>query len=159
VSEITSERRWRKKPVEIEAVQWTGKNRNEIREFAGNQVQFGGKPDALGRTLYIFTLEGRLSAPDGAWIIKGIKGEFYACDEQVFAASYEPAAAYLAQHTRAEAAEARVKVLEEALRDAQGNLQAAEKSSDLSSALTKQYFLRALDDVTAALAAQTGGGS
>lgn len=32
--------KYRKKPVVIEAVQWTGKNEEEIKEFVGSQAEF-----------------------------------------------------------------------------------------------------------------------
>lgn len=39
----------------------------------------------------IETLEGRLTASPGDWIIRGVVGEFYACKPDVFADTYEPA--------------------------------------------------------------------
>jgi hypothetical protein len=41
--------------------------------------------------LKIFTMEGQLMATIGDWIIKGVKGEFYPCKPDIFAATYEPA--------------------------------------------------------------------
>ena len=38
----------------------------------------------------IHTLEGVMRADPGDWIIKGIKGEFYPCKPDIFAATYEP---------------------------------------------------------------------
>jgi len=35
------------------------------------------------------TTEGDMKASDGDWIIKGIKGEFYPCKPDIFAATYE----------------------------------------------------------------------
>ena len=79
-----------KKPVVIQAVKFTGVNEEELRLFCG---------DALGAIVnneaHIRTLEdGRLSqvehmATVGDYIIKGIKGEFYACKPDIFEASYE----------------------------------------------------------------------
>lgn len=37
----------------------------------------------------ITTLEGTLTASIGDWIIKGVKGEFYPCKPDIFAATYE----------------------------------------------------------------------
>lgn len=75
--------RYRKKPVEVEAVQWTGENWQEIKDFAGSDVAFDGR-------LYVFTLEGTLKADIGDYIIKGVKGEFYPCKPDVFEKTYEP---------------------------------------------------------------------
>jgi hypothetical protein len=43
--------------------------------------------------LDIHTLEGVMHAQTGDWIIRGVKGEFYPCKPDVFALTYEPAAA------------------------------------------------------------------
>ena len=41
--------------------------------------------------IFIRTLEGEMTATQGDWIIKGVKGEFYPCKPDIFAATYEPA--------------------------------------------------------------------
>ena len=38
----------------------------------------------------IKTLEGNMKAVEGDWIIRGIKGEYYPCKPDIFAATYEP---------------------------------------------------------------------
>lgn len=75
--------KYRKKPVVIEAVQWTGSNRSEVLEFS--PVAFWG--DNTG--LKISTLEGALHASEGDWIIKGVQGEFCPCKPDIFTATYE----------------------------------------------------------------------
>ena len=40
--------------------------------------------------LSIDTLEGRMRADPGDWIIQGVKGEFYPCKPDIFEATYEP---------------------------------------------------------------------
>lgn len=82
--------KYTKKPVTIEAVQFDGKNFDEIAAFAGDSystenVRTG--PQAL----YILTAEGPLHASPGDWIIKGVKGEFYPCKPDIFAATYDAA--------------------------------------------------------------------
>lgn len=77
--------KFRKKPVVIEAVQWTGSNGNEIVRF------ITGLPDAEAFDETIKTLEGEMHASVGDWIIKGVKGEFYPCKPDIFEATYEPA--------------------------------------------------------------------
>lgn len=74
--------KFRKKPVVIDAVQWTGGNQNELRDFMGVVSSCAGKVE-------ITTLEGTLTASIGDWIIKGVKGEFYPCKPDIFAATYE----------------------------------------------------------------------
>lgn len=90
--------RFRKKPVVIEAVQWTGSNVDEIIGFAFTKAEFRRKdhvrPDGsklIGGSLLISTLEGDHEASPEDWIIKGIKGEFYPCKPDIFAATYEVA--------------------------------------------------------------------
>jgi hypothetical protein len=77
--------RFRKKPVVIEARQWEGSNAVDLLDWI--------KPEARqeGQTLVIPTLEGDHEARLGAWIIRGVKGEFYPCDPDIFAATYEAA--------------------------------------------------------------------
>lgn len=83
---------YRKKPVEIEAVQWKGDNFNEIKQFSNDSelirqaLDFDGKPYGI---LYINTLEGRHIAKVGDYIIKGVKGEFYPCKPEIFQMTYE----------------------------------------------------------------------
>lgn len=84
--------RYRKKTVVIEAMQWLGDNRIRVAHFIAN----GGKIDmdaiahVPGDAVLIDTLEGRMRADKGDWIIKGVKGEFYPCKPDIFAATYEP---------------------------------------------------------------------
>jgi hypothetical protein len=79
--------KFRKKPVVIEASQFTGENKEEIILFTGDLL--GVESD--DGDLMIITLEGSLRASPGDWIIKGIQGEFYPCKPDIFAATYEPA--------------------------------------------------------------------
>lgn len=74
---------WRKKPVVIEAIQWTGDNLNYIRAFT---MRHGSGQDWPPE---IFTLEGPLNAIVGDWIIKGSRGEFYPCKSDIFFQTYE----------------------------------------------------------------------
>lgn len=80
--------KFRKKPVVIEAVQWTWDNFNEVMSMVTEleePFKLGG-----GKSLKIFTLEGTMLAQPEDWIIKGIKGEFYPCEPQIFKETYEP---------------------------------------------------------------------
>lgn len=81
---ITKYKRFVKKPVVIEAIQWNGNNKKDIDEFVGEELQdtYGGE------ILCIETLEGEHQAKIGDWIIKGVKGEFYPCKPDIFEQTY-----------------------------------------------------------------------
>ncbi|PRR70911.1 hypothetical protein [Clostridium thermopalmarium] len=76
--------KYRKKPVEVEAVQYTGKNINEIYNFVRKHLFRD-----IDRNLSIQTLEGTMKATPGDWIIKGVNGEFYPCKPDIFEKTYE----------------------------------------------------------------------
>lgn len=111
-----SAQRFRKKPVEIEAMLWDGTDETSlaIREWAEPTVAVvdsahiehlwdydagaykmpNGKwifaPYRL-RSLIVLTLEGNMIASTGDWIIRGVQGEFYPCKPDIFEATYEAA--------------------------------------------------------------------
>lgn len=78
--------KYRKKPVVIEAIQWTGLNTGDVNTFAGKDIETI-RPN---EPFIIQTLEGEHKASVGDFIIKGIKGEFYPCKPDIFEATYEP---------------------------------------------------------------------
>lgn len=80
--------KFRKKPVVIDAMQWTGNNASELQEFARGG-EFSWNP--IKAEAYIHTLEGVMTTRPGDWIIKGVKGEFYPCKPDIFEATYEAA--------------------------------------------------------------------
>lgn len=76
---------YRKKPVEIEAIQLKYTYSDEIRDFMGDHPhEWDG---AVG--LKIPTLEGVMVASGYDWIIRGVKGELYPCKPDIFEATYE----------------------------------------------------------------------
>ena len=75
--------KYRKKPVVIDAMQWTGDNKDEVLEFIGGDHWW----DQDGPILV--TLEGEMRAEVGDWIIRGVKGEFYPCKPDIFAWTYD----------------------------------------------------------------------
>jgi hypothetical protein len=81
---------YQKKPVVIQAVKFTGENEEELRLFCGDTLGVITETEA-----HIRTLEDGAAhqvehiATIGDYIIKGIKGEFYACKPDIFEASYE----------------------------------------------------------------------
>lgn len=83
---------YRKKPVVISAIQWTGDNLQAVDAFFGdafNDWSIYEDGDPWEGSLSITTLEGDHRAEPGDWIIRGIKGEFYPCKPDIFAATYE----------------------------------------------------------------------
>jgi len=76
---------YRKKPVVIQAMVWTGDNFSDIKKWAGDNVSLDGDE------LVIVTLEdgskgqAKHVATVGDYIIQGVKGEFYFCKPDIFA--------------------------------------------------------------------------
>jgi hypothetical protein len=85
--------KFRKKPVVIEAKRWDGDNVRELAEWAHAGLDQSANAIIThdGMSLMVRTLEGRLRAAVGDMIIRGVKGEFYPCKPDIFAATYEPA--------------------------------------------------------------------
>jgi hypothetical protein len=77
--------KYRKKPVVVEAIRWTGENAEEVGTFCD---RYSMGPDGL----HIITLEGVMRATPGDFIIKGVNGEFYPCKPDIFEKTYEEAA-------------------------------------------------------------------
>ena len=90
--------RFRKRPVEIDAMQWDGSR--EAIDACCQWVNAGAEEPILDyiffgsndvKDVQIATLEGYMSVSPGDWIIKGVQGEFYPCKPDIFKATYEPA--------------------------------------------------------------------
>lgn len=100
---LMSIKKYIKKPVEIEALQWTGGNLFEMDQFINSQDdelcrQHGLNANDVWTTyksiverdgLFIETLEGTMYANIGDYIIKGVKGEFYPCKSNIFEMTYD----------------------------------------------------------------------
>lgn len=76
--------KYRKKPVVIEAVQFTRVNDPEVKDFLKVDDWYYSH-----NMIHIPTLEGTMEASIGDWIIKGVQGEFYPCKPDIFEATYE----------------------------------------------------------------------
>ncbi len=81
--------KYRKKPVVIEAVQFTEESKDQVFNWITcNRYPYfdtsDGKP-----MIKIETLEGDMFAKLGDWVIRGVKGEFYPCKPDIFEATYE----------------------------------------------------------------------
>lgn len=80
---------FQKKPVVIEAEQFTIANKDRVFNFV--TCTRVADWDAEGNPiLMIHTLEGEMTAAVGDWVIKGVKGEFYPCKPDIFEATYQP---------------------------------------------------------------------
>lgn len=82
-------KKYRKKPITIEALLFTGHNANEVDAWINGDDAEGN----WGRCGYweIETLEGTMKARPGDYIIRGVQDEFYPCKPDIFAATYEEA--------------------------------------------------------------------
>lgn len=78
--------KFRKKPVEIEAWQLTNESVLPILHWC-NADEWGDHPAELR----IKTREGVMTASEGDYIVKGVKGEFYPCKPDIFEATYDDA--------------------------------------------------------------------
>ncbi len=80
-------KKYKKKPVIIEAMLWTGTNQEEAYAFMKDAfVSF----NSANRSIAIKTLEGTMyGIMPGDYIIKGVMGEFYPIKPDIFEGSYE----------------------------------------------------------------------
>lgn len=89
--------RYKKKPVEIEAIIWNGLGTGEVKEFCGEENLVIEIDEHLYEAgvgapiidLKIKTLEGNMKVEIGDYVIKGVKGEFYPCKPDIFKLTYE----------------------------------------------------------------------
>ena len=87
--------KYRKKPIVVEAIKWTGDNLREIIDLTGlhksaeSWIWEEYERVVSLEGLKIFTLEGPLNAPVGHWIIRGIAGESYPIEPGIFERTYE----------------------------------------------------------------------
>lgn len=85
--------KFRKKPVVIEAIQFDGSTTSAValEDWMRGRIYIQPSINTRDlRDLEIRTLEGVMNARPSDWIIKGVRGEFYPCKPDVFAATYEP---------------------------------------------------------------------
>lgn len=88
---------FRKKPITIDAELFHGTAESAghcARWCNGSAAHVGGSSKSKAPSRYVVdieTLEGTMRAEPGDWIIRGVKGEFYPCKPDIFAATYEAA--------------------------------------------------------------------
>ena len=81
--------KYRKKPVEIDAIQWVSDNIEQVYEMLGDNLIINTDEDEDEVKHFINTLEGKMEMSWGDYIIKGVKGEFYPCKPDIFELTYE----------------------------------------------------------------------
>ena len=81
--------KYRKKPVEIDAIQWVSDNIEQVYEMLGDNLIINTDKDKDEVKHFINTLEGKMEMSWGDYIIKGVKGEFYPCKPDIFELTYE----------------------------------------------------------------------
>lgn len=99
--------KYRKRPVVIEAVRFIVGAEVPVMNFLGLTEEYKlinskaapihyrndvaeiliYQPEVA--SLYIYTLEGKMEAKNGDYIIKGVNGEFYPCKPYIFEKTYE----------------------------------------------------------------------
>ena len=86
--------RYRAKPVEIEAIKYTGDVEAVRRWLTEDErkrvsIEFTGAQEIVYLTIH--TIEGPMECPPSWWVIRGTEGELYPCKDSVFQRKYEPA--------------------------------------------------------------------
>lgn len=79
--------KYRKRPVVIDAIQFTGSNFADVALFVNEEFTLDCRDS--DKQCVIQTLEGDMTASAGDWIIRGVKGEYYPCKPDIFEATYE----------------------------------------------------------------------
>ena len=91
---MNTPRTYTKKPVTVQAMKWTGDNTEEIREFTAdgfdpidpNEREPGSE---IVAEVWDYLHSTWVGVKIGQWIIEGVQGEHYPCDDDVFTATYE----------------------------------------------------------------------
>lgn len=83
--------KYRKKPVVIEAMQFTQETKQKVYSWASSQqMNIHASWDDSGEPcLIVPTLEGEMTCSLGDYLIQGVKGEFYPCKSDIFEMTYE----------------------------------------------------------------------
>lgn len=84
---MSEPQKYRKKPVVIEAMLYTGENWVEVATWLRTSSRPIGQSSK--REVVIHTLEGDMLASPGDYIIRGVQGEFYPCKPDIFEQTYE----------------------------------------------------------------------
>lgn len=103
---MSAQTKYRKRPVVIEAMQFTGSNYEAVRDWVGIRYegdpferngfipageQWPDPPSGVTALVWDKLHDTWVGVKNGQWVIKGVQGEFYPCDPDVFASTYEEA--------------------------------------------------------------------
>lgn len=77
--------KFRKKPVEVEAMQYDGKNASAIQGWAG----LDSIDEDFGGGMEFETNEGKQRVEVGSWVVRGVNGSLYACTNENLMAAYD----------------------------------------------------------------------
>lgn len=82
--------RYRSKPTEVEAIQWTGNNLEAVEQF-GVKFRFGPPPHALRIRAGVDGAQGQVPVPIGHWIVraKGVMNDHWPVEDDYFRDKYE----------------------------------------------------------------------
>ena len=98
--------KYTKKPVTIEAIQWTKENLPIIKEWLGENLAQLSSEERYKTPEHHWVirdyLEGDMKITEGDFIIRGVKGEFYPCKPDIFYATYNGPTRVLCNHTTGE---------------------------------------------------------
>ena len=82
--------KFRKKPVVIDAIQFTRGSLHECLAFLGDDLDsYDMDPVDTNCYIIVSTLEGVHRASLGDYLIRGVKGEHYPCKPDIFEMTYE----------------------------------------------------------------------
>ena len=88
--------KYRKKPVIIEAVLWQGGASAWLSDFCGRNwaradaVDETGPDDKENVVVWNTAEKQWINLPVGHYLIRGVRGELYPCEPEIFNETYEP---------------------------------------------------------------------
>lgn len=77
--------RYKRRIDYVDAVRWTGENKEEVEKFANGEVEIS---DFDRECIVITTPNGQVIAEKGDWICKDAIGKLYPCNPVVFRMTY-----------------------------------------------------------------------
>lgn len=77
---------YRRKPIQVQALQWTGDNYDLLQQFvSGDKALI----QEVSGDLKLLSLNGYMTAHKGDYIIRTLHGEVYPCSQYSFKEIYE----------------------------------------------------------------------
>lgn len=81
--------KYRKRPLEVDAIRWTGENVAAIGHFTDGHRNVGYDPSS--HSLFVVTSAGQVRCAAGDWLVRSASGEYYPCKDAIFEQDYEAA--------------------------------------------------------------------